>query len=234
MKGGSQLRPLTSTASDEGAFLLFLLKRIPAVNALNALWPSMLVPNMMISGWSSSRQERVGARERAADGYIDGASFELLRTRTHHSYIGWTISHPLSQWQTSTLSSSPPTTSGGTYPSSSGSWLGHSRRSGCDAVQRRSLEHVFQRILMRIRMRMRSAGLVWAGRSLDWEVVIVDDASPDGTQQVAEQLQGIFGEDHVVRVIAPTTFTEAHAAYVPVSLSLTQVLRPRSGKLGLG
>ena len=41
--------------------------------------------------------------------------------------------------------------------------------------------------------------LDWAGRKLDWEVVIVDDASPDGTQQVAEQLQGIFGQDHVVR-----------------------------------
>ena len=48
--------------------------------------------------------------------------------------------------------------------------------------------------------------LDWAGRKLDWEVVIVDDASPDGTQQVAEQLQGIFGQDHVVRgpLLLPT------------------------------
>lgn len=35
--------------------------------------------------------------------------------------------------------------------------------------------------------------------SLDWEVIIVDDASPDGTQDVAKQLAGIYGEDHIVR-----------------------------------
>jgi len=44
---------------------------------------------------------------------------------------------------------------------------------------------------------------------LDWEVVIVDDASPDGTQDVARQLQGVYGEDRVL-------------------------LKPRAGKLGLG
>lgn len=43
---------------------------------------------------------------------------------------------------------------------------------------------------------------------LDWEVVIVDDALPDGTQEVAKQLIGVYG-DHVQ-------------------------LRPRAGKLGLG
>jgi glycosyltransferase involved in cell wall biosynthesis len=37
--------------------------------------------------------------------------------------------------------------------------------------------------------------------SLDWEVIIVDDASPDGTQDVAKQLAGIYGEDHIVRCI---------------------------------
>ncbi|KAK4053394.1 dolichol-P-mannose synthesis [Microbotryomycetes sp. JL201] len=45
--------------------------------------------------------------------------------------------------------------------------------------------------------------------TLDWELVIVDDASPDGTQQVAEQLQRAYGKDRIV-------------------------LRPRPGKLGLG
>ncbi|KAI1933608.1 dolichol-P-mannose synthesis [Ophidiomyces ophidiicola] len=44
---------------------------------------------------------------------------------------------------------------------------------------------------------------------LDWEVIIVDDASPDGTQEVAKQLQELWGEDHIV-------------------------LKPREGKLGLG
>ncbi|KAM0752250.1 hypothetical protein T439DRAFT_324317 [Meredithblackwellia eburnea MCA 4105] len=44
---------------------------------------------------------------------------------------------------------------------------------------------------------------------LPWEIIIVDDASPDGTLQVAEQLQTVYGKDHIV-------------------------LRPRTGKLGLG
>ncbi|EAS32571.3 dolichol-phosphate mannosyltransferase [Coccidioides immitis RS] len=45
--------------------------------------------------------------------------------------------------------------------------------------------------------------------NLDWEVIIVDDASPDGTQEIAKQLQGLWGEDHIV-------------------------LKARAGKLGLG
>ncbi|CAH7690670.1 family 2 glycosyltransferase [Phakopsora pachyrhizi] len=44
---------------------------------------------------------------------------------------------------------------------------------------------------------------------LEWEVVIVDDASPDGTQEIAEQLQRLYGSHRII-------------------------LRPRSGKLGLG
>ena len=45
--------------------------------------------------------------------------------------------------------------------------------------------------------------------ALDWEVVIVDDASPDGTQDIARQLIKAYGADRVQ-------------------------LRPRAGKLGLG
>ncbi|WEW55089.1 dolichol-P-mannose synthesis [Emydomyces testavorans] len=44
---------------------------------------------------------------------------------------------------------------------------------------------------------------------LNWEVIIVDDASPDGTQEIAKQLQSLWGEEHIV-------------------------LKPREGKLGLG
>lgn len=35
--------------------------------------------------------------------------------------------------------------------------------------------------------------------SIDWEVIIVDDNSPDGTQDVAKELQKIYGEDRIVR-----------------------------------
>ncbi|PVU94537.1 hypothetical protein BB561_002472 [Smittium simulii] len=45
--------------------------------------------------------------------------------------------------------------------------------------------------------------------SIDYEIIIIDDASPDGTLDVAKQLQNIYGQDKIV-------------------------LRPRAGKLGLG
>ncbi|KAJ1801390.1 dolichol-P-mannose synthesis [Coemansia sp. RSA 2399] len=45
--------------------------------------------------------------------------------------------------------------------------------------------------------------------NLDYEIIIIDDASPDGTLEVAKQLQNVYGENHIV-------------------------LRPRAGKLGLG
>lgn len=45
--------------------------------------------------------------------------------------------------------------------------------------------------------------------NLDWEVIIVDDGSPDGTQEVAKQLIKAYSPKHVV-------------------------LKPRAGKLGLG
>lgn len=45
--------------------------------------------------------------------------------------------------------------------------------------------------------------------SLQWELIIVDDGSPDGTQEVAKQLVGVYGASKIV-------------------------LKPRAGKLGLG
>ncbi|OQE41175.1 hypothetical protein PENCOP_c005G07953 [Penicillium coprophilum] len=44
---------------------------------------------------------------------------------------------------------------------------------------------------------------------LDWEVIIVDDGSPDGTLEIAKQLQKLYGSEHII-------------------------LKPRQGKLGLG
>lgn len=34
--------------------------------------------------------------------------------------------------------------------------------------------------------------------NVDWEIVIVDDGSPDGTQDVARELQNVYGQDHIV------------------------------------
>ena len=36
--------------------------------------------------------------------------------------------------------------------------------------------------------------------NLSWEIIIVDDASPDGTQDVAKQLAKVYGEDKIVRI----------------------------------
>ncbi|EFP76836.2 dolichol-phosphate mannosyltransferase [Puccinia graminis f. sp. tritici CRL 75-36-700-3] len=44
---------------------------------------------------------------------------------------------------------------------------------------------------------------------IDWEVIVVDDNSPDGTLEVAQQLQRLYGPHRII-------------------------IRPRAGKLGLG
>lgn len=50
---------------------------------------------------------------------------------------------------------------------------------------------------------------MFTDNGLEYEIIIVDDASPDGTLEIAAQLETLFGSDRIV-------------------------LRPRSGKLGLG
>ncbi|KAL4065764.1 glycosyltransferase family 2 protein [Scleroderma yunnanense] len=50
---------------------------------------------------------------------------------------------------------------------------------------------------------------VFNEHGLAWEIVVVDDASPDGTQEVAKELAKVYGTDKIV-------------------------LKPRAGKLGLG
>ncbi|KAF2429178.1 nucleotide-diphospho-sugar transferase [Tothia fuscella] len=49
----------------------------------------------------------------------------------------------------------------------------------------------------------------FAEHNLDWELIIVDDGSPDGTQEVAKQLQSVYSPKRVL-------------------------LKARAGKLGLG
>ena len=35
---------------------------------------------------------------------------------------------------------------------------------------------------------------------LNFEIIIVDDGSPDGTQDIVKQLQQVYGEDRVVSI----------------------------------
>lgn len=36
-------------------------------------------------------------------------------------------------------------------------------------------------------------------QAIDWEIIIVDDNSPDGTQDVAKELINIYGDDRIVK-----------------------------------
>lgn len=36
----------------------------------------------------------------------------------------------------------------------------------------------------------------------NYEIIVIDDGSPDGTLEVAEQLQKVYGEDKIVSIKA--------------------------------
>jgi glycosyltransferase involved in cell wall biosynthesis len=35
---------------------------------------------------------------------------------------------------------------------------------------------------------------------LSWEIIVVDDNSPDGTLEIAKQLAGVYGTDKIVSI----------------------------------
>ena len=39
----------------------------------------------------------------------------------------------------------------------------------------------------------------------DYEIIVIDDGSPDGTLEVAKQLQDIYGSDHIVSLCSLTS-----------------------------
>uniref|UniRef100_A0A8C9LEA1 Dolichol-phosphate mannosyltransferase subunit 1 n=1 Tax=Pavo cristatus TaxID=9049 RepID=A0A8C9LEA1_PAVCR len=99
-----------------------------------------------------------------------------------------------------------PATSG---PAASADWL---RRAGAGkscAVTWRPAEAISSRCCCPPTMSVRICRSSCGCCGTDFEIIIIDDGSPDGTQQVAEQLEKIYGSDKIL-------------------------LRPRPKKLGLG
>jgi len=64
---------------------------------------------------------------------------------------------------------------------------------------------------------------------LSWEIIVVDDNSPDGTLEIAKQLAKVYGEDKIVCKPFIVFLSNCDSM-----LLVNQVLKPRAGKLGLG
>jgi glycosyltransferase involved in cell wall biosynthesis len=74
-------------------------------------------------------------------------------------------------------------------------------------AHRQSFQRKVRHVTVTRSVRRMAADVVCS--DLAWEVIVVDDNSPDGTQDVARQLAATYGDDKIV-------------------------LKPRAGKLGLG
>ncbi|NXA03354.1 DPM1 mannosyltransferase, partial [Sapayoa aenigma] len=49
---------------------------------------------------------------------------------------------------------------------------------------------------------------------IDFEIIIIDDGSPDGTQEVAKQLEKIYGSDKIVSCVVISVLLSPGTAYI--------------------